>query len=67
MTHGSILKKQLPELNEPVLIYVEKWEGKQVAYLYRSGMKNVGLMWQTSNGDYDFTLSEVPKWMPLPD
>lgn len=57
-------KDLLPEIGEDVLIYVSHWKDnpKQVAHLIYDGS-----MWELSDGEFNFSLKEVPKWMPLPD
>lgn len=61
-------KDRLPEIGEDVLIYISspQWNNtpkpKQVAHLMYDGS-----MWELSDGEFNFGLAEVPKWMPLPD
>lgn len=61
-------KDRLPEIGEDVLIYISspQWNNipkpKQVAHLMYDGS-----MWELSDGEFNFGLKEVPKWMPLPD
>jgi hypothetical protein len=56
--------EQLPERETDVLVYIPVWEENpiQVAYLMYDG-----IIWELSDGEFNFGKREVLYWMPLPN
>lgn len=56
--------EQLPERETDVLVYIPVWEDNpiQVAYLMYDG-----IIWELSDGEFNFGKREVLYWMPLPE
>lgn len=56
--------EQLPKRETDVLVYIPVWEDNpiQVAYLMYDG-----IIWELSDGEFNFGKREVLYWMPLPE
>ena len=56
--------EQLPERETDVLVYIPVWEDNpiQVAYLMYDG-----IIWELSDGEFNFGKREVLYWMPMPE
>ena len=56
--------KRLQPKNVDILGYIPKWTENPIQVIHRS---YDGLCFETSDGEFNFGISEVTHWMPLPD
>lgn len=59
-----LCSERLPEIDEDVLIYYPLWKDSpiQVAHLQHDG-----ILFESSDGEFNFKASAVTHWMPIPD
>lgn len=64
VNHWISCSERLPERETYVLVYIPVWKDNpiQVAYLMYDG-----IMWELSDGEFNFGKREVLYWMPLPE
>lgn len=55
--------ERLPNGGKDVIVYTKAWEEHiQIAHIQYDG-----ILWELSDGEFYFSMSDVTHWMPLPE